>query len=98
MGAEGSGTVTCADSTPCATTTGSSSFAQCAAVTSGGNVFDLSGNLKEWTFTSQGTNIYEQRGGSYNNLEAGRACDFNFTVGSTAFRFPTTGFRCCYYP
>jgi MYXO-CTERM domain-containing protein len=98
LGAEGSNLVTCSDSSPCATTTGSSSFAQCAAVTSGGNVFDLSGNLKEWTFTSQGTNIYEQRGGSYNNLEPGRACDFNFTVGSTAFRFPTTGFRCCYYP
>jgi hypothetical protein len=54
--------------------------------------------LKEWTQTSPSANIYEVRGGSYNNLENGRTCAFNFTVGDTSFRFPTTGFRCCYYP
>jgi Sulfatase-modifying factor enzyme 1/Putative metal-binding motif len=92
-------TVSCpAGVSQCATTTGSSSFQQCRAPLTGGNVYDLSGNLKEWTNTAQGTNIYELRGGSYNNVEAGRTCDFNFTVGDTAFRFPTTGFRCCYYP
>ena len=82
----------------CATTTGSGSFASCRAVTSGGNVYDMSGNLKEWTFTSPTAGNYELRGGSYNNLENGRACDFNFVVGATASRLPNIGFRCCYYP
>ncbi|HEX4353407.1 MAG TPA: hypothetical protein VHZ95_10840, partial [Polyangiales bacterium] len=93
------GVVTCPSGvTQCATTTGSSSFAQCRAALGGGDVFDLSGNLKEWTRTSPASGIYEIRGGSYNNLENGRTCDFNFTVGATSFRFPNTGFRCCYYP
>jgi hypothetical protein len=60
--------------------------------------FDTSGNVKEWTQTSQRVNVYEIRGGSYNNIENARTCAFNFTVGDTSFRFPTTGFRCCYYP
>ena len=82
----------------CATTTGSGSFAQCRAVTSGGSVFDMSGNLKEWTATSPTAGNYELRGGSYNNLESGRTCEFNFTVGSTGSRLPNVGFRCCFYP
>jgi formylglycine-generating enzyme required for sulfatase activity len=82
--------------TQCARTSGS--FGQCRSAPNGGDIFDMSGNVKEWTQTAQSAGIYELRGGSYNNLESGRTCAFNFTVGNTSFRFPTTGFRCCYYP
>jgi formylglycine-generating enzyme required for sulfatase activity len=60
-------------------------------------VFDLSGNAREWTNTTRGTDIYELRGGSFNNVEAGRTCEFDFTVADQTFRHPNTGFRCCFY-
>jgi hypothetical protein len=41
--------------------------------------------------------LHEIRGGSYNNIEPGRTCGFDFTVGNEAFSFPNTGFRCCLY-
>ena len=82
----------------CATVTGSGTFPECRAVWPDGDVFDLSGNMQEWTNTAQGSGIYEIRGGSYNDVENGRTCDFNFVVGNTSFRFPNTGFRCCNYP
>jgi subtilisin-like proprotein convertase family protein len=82
----------------CSTVTGSGDFPECRTVWSDGDVFDMSGNLQEWTNTAQGTGIHEIRGGSYNDVENGRTCDFNFVVGSTTFRFPNTGFRCCWYP
>ncbi|MCG8555856.1 MAG: SUMF1/EgtB/PvdO family nonheme iron enzyme [Proteobacteria bacterium] len=63
-----------------------------------GSVFDLSGNVKEWTQTEAAPSAHEIRGGSYNNPEPGRRCDFDFTVADRSFRFPNTGFRCCYYP
>jgi hypothetical protein len=89
----------CAQGTSeCATVTGSGTFPECRAVWPDGDVFDLSGNMQEWTNTAQGTGIYEIRGGSYNDVENGRTCDFNFVVGNTSFRFPNTGFRCCNYP
>jgi hypothetical protein len=99
LGTEAQGLVDCEPgATACATSTGSPEFPHCRVDLAGGSVFDLSGNVKEWTHTAQGTGIYEQRGGSYNNLESGRTCAFDFSVGDPAFRFPTTGFRCCYYP
>jgi hypothetical protein len=66
-------------------------------------VFDLSGNLKEWTNDprcaqdSQGNNIVVDtlRGGSYDNGAGGMTCDFNFTVAAPTFSFPNVGFRCC---
>ncbi|MCB9617074.1 MAG: SUMF1/EgtB/PvdO family nonheme iron enzyme, partial [Sandaracinus sp.] len=74
------------------------SFASCrTAWGAAGNVYDLSGNVKEWTSTQVATGVYAIRGGAYNNLEAGRTCDFDFTVGSRDFAFPNTGFRCCFY-
>ncbi len=79
-------------------TTGSSSFAACYANwAAAGRVYDLSGNAKEWTATPVGTGIYQVRGGSYQSIEAGRACSFDFTVAQQTFRAPTTGFRCCMY-
>jgi hypothetical protein len=79
-------------------TTGSpTSFTSCGTTWSGGVVRDLSGNVKEWTNTSTSAGAFQIRGGSYNNVEIGRTCQFDFTVGSSAFRFPNTGFRCCNY-
>jgi hypothetical protein len=43
------------------------------------------------------TPYHEIRGGSYNDVEAGRTCGFDFEIGPNTFRFPTTGFRCCRY-
>ncbi len=63
----------------------------------GDRIYDLSGNVKEWTRTSRGPGLHAIRGGSYNNVEAGRRCDFDFTVGDGNFAFVNTGFRCCRY-
>jgi hypothetical protein len=82
----------------CATVTASSEFPECYADWgSGSEIYDLSGNLKEWTNTSPLANVYYLRGGSYNNVEDGRVCDYGITSANRTFRFPTTGFRCCYY-
>ncbi|MCG8553760.1 MAG: proprotein convertase P-domain-containing protein [Proteobacteria bacterium] len=81
----------------CVAATGS--FNQCHADWgSAGRVYDLSGNLKEWTETEVSPGVHEIRGGSFNNVESGRRCAFDFSVGDMAFRFPNTGFRCCYGP
>ena len=80
--------------------TGSATFPNCGTTWAGGVVRDLTGNAKEWTNTGSpagSTTVHAIRGGSYNNVELGRMCAFDFTVGSTTFRFPNTGFRCCNY-
>ena len=71
--------------------------AMCGASWTAGVVYDLSGNVKEWTATEVLPGIYQQRGGAYTTIEVGRQCDFEFTVASAGFAFPNTGFRCCYY-
>jgi len=81
-------------------TTGSPTFPMCFANWgSAGNAYDMSGNAKEWTYTPSPSDasVHFIRGGSYTNVEPGRACDFAFTVGSSTFAFPNTGFRCCNY-
>ncbi|MBI5499484.1 MAG: SUMF1/EgtB/PvdO family nonheme iron enzyme [Deltaproteobacteria bacterium] len=64
-------------------------------------IWDMSGNVKEWTATSRtsgGTTYYVIRGGASNNSSLGLTCKFNFTVGAAGFLFPNLGFRCCYFP
>ncbi|MFK7991029.1 MAG: MopE-related protein [Sandaracinaceae bacterium] len=80
--------------------TGGGSFAMCFADwDTEGVIYDLSGNVKEWTATesSADPNVHQIRGGSYNNVEDGRACGFDFTLGDNLFSFTNTGFRCCQY-
>lgn len=57
----------------------------------------MSGNVKEWTYDERVPGLHDIRGGAYNNVEAGRTCQFDYTLGDETFSFPHTGFRCCYY-
>jgi hypothetical protein len=74
------------------------SFPMCyTSWSSSRRVYDMSGNVKEWTSTSPSSGTRFIRGGSYNNLEVGRTCTFDFTIAAENFSFPNTGFRCCFY-
>jgi hypothetical protein len=72
-----------------------------AAQMGGGEVFDLSGNAKEWVTDDpavgedlpDGSNPH--RGGSYNNLPGGMRCDFAFAAANDEVRLRNVGFRCC---
>jgi hypothetical protein len=60
----------------------------------GADVFDMSGNVKEWTLArAAGQNPL--RGGASNNTVNGLTCQLNFTLADDAFFFPNVGFRCC---
>ncbi len=62
--------------------------------TTGGGIFDLSGNVKEWTLRhAPGENPI--RGGASNNTGEGISCPLNFTLADDDFFFPNIGFRCC---
>ena len=69
------------------------SLASCFANTAGG-VFDMSGNVKEWTL-AQAPGQNPIRGGGSNSTAAGTSCGLNFTLADNAFKFPNIGFRCC---
>jgi hypothetical protein len=91
------------------------SLSGCATVgdldtTSGGDqLFDMSGNLAEWTDdrrdipdtsgtpagAGSATAIYTTRGGAFDSFFRGMACDFTDTELHPTFSFPDTGFRCC---
>jgi MYXO-CTERM domain-containing protein len=71
------------------------SKARCFVNVQGGEVFDLSGNAKEWTVGPNSPGENPLRGGSYNNLPAGMTCSFDFAVASDKVRLPNVGFRCC---
>ena len=67
---------------------------------SGEAVFDMSGNLAEWTddlrgTTSDGRNMYTIRGGAYDSFSIGLNCTFMATTLAQNFSYPDTGFRCC---
>lgn len=66
----------------------------CSATVSGGNVFDMSGNVREWTLAhTPGENPI--KGGASNGTAQGLTCALNFTLGDDTFFFPNVGFRCC---
>jgi hypothetical protein len=57
-------------------------------------IFDMSGNVREWTAERiPGANPI--RGGTSNNLEDGLRCALAFTLADDDFSFPNVGFRCC---
>ena len=58
-------------------------------------VFDLSGNLKEWTSDTR-DRLRVVRGGSYEtNVAAGLACAQENDLKDPTLRHPGIGFRCC---
>jgi hypothetical protein len=62
------------------------------------DLWDMSGNMEEWTSTARvvGTStLYQIRGGSYNDLAGGMTCSFDFWAADEDFRMPNLGFRCC---
>lgn len=57
-------------------------------------VFDLSGNIKEWT-AERSAGVNPIRGGSFNNTAIGTSCQFDFLTADDTFFLPNIGFRCC---
>jgi hypothetical protein len=80
-------------------------YARCfARQMGGGEIFDLSGNAKEWVtdtnnIPAMNGNLPDgsnpTRGGSYNNLPGGMRCDFSFSAANNGVRLRNLGFRCC---
>jgi MYXO-CTERM domain-containing protein len=60
-----------------------------------GKVYDMSGNVKEWTSSASSPGANPIRGGSMNNIASGLKCDFSFTVANDTFSYQNVGFRCC---
>jgi formylglycine-generating enzyme required for sulfatase activity len=63
-------------------------------------VFDMSGNLAEWTDDWRGTladgrKIYTIRGGAFDSFSVGLGCTFMAAALAQSFSYPDTGFRCC---
>jgi hypothetical protein len=62
------------------------------------DIWDMSGNMEEWTNTTRvvgSDTLYEIRGGSYNDLAGSMTCNFDFWAAEEDFRMPNLGFRCC---
>jgi hypothetical protein len=71
-----------------------------AACVSADGVFDLSGNLKEWTddqrgSSGAGTPIHVVRGGSFESPEFGLTCGTDLSRAEADTLLPSFGFRCC---
>jgi hypothetical protein len=74
--------------------TGSTRLKQCSATWGTNGVFDITGNLREITVDGS---AYTLMGGSYvSSADSGATCDFDFYSVDQNFKFPDTGFRCCF--
>jgi formylglycine-generating enzyme required for sulfatase activity len=70
----------------------------CYADSPNGAIFDMSGNVSEWTQTevnSGGNNYFRVRGGNYTAYGPATACNFSFVLGVPTFANADLGFRCC---
>ncbi|MES1205660.1 MAG: SUMF1/EgtB/PvdO family nonheme iron enzyme, partial [Pseudomonadota bacterium] len=72
----------------------------------GDELFDMSGNVKEWVLTTVTPATYEMRGGAYDiasflegvtptRSAPGLRCDASTPAPTPAVRLPSVGFRCC---
>lgn len=74
---------------------------ECPAVAdtcvSADGVYDLSGNVKEWTGEAvpMGSNNRRVLGGAFNTVEQGLTCTYEFLVFDETIALPSVGFRCC---
>jgi len=83
----------------------STCVSQQSTTVTGDELYDMSGNVKEWVITSTTTPYtYEMRGGAYNtpSFTVGTTtsapdlqCDASVPAPATAVRLPSVGFRCC---
>jgi hypothetical protein len=65
---------------------------------SAGRVYDMSGNLGEWTSTAvvnSGTTYFRVRGGDFATDVPGTSCEFSFQLAQAGFASGNLGFRCC---
>jgi hypothetical protein len=72
--------------------------ASCFAAQPKGNVYDMTGNLAEWTSTPvmyMNTTYFKVRGGAFNNFSGGLACNFDFVIDAPSYQYSDLGFRCC---
>ncbi len=65
-----------------------------------GGVYDMSGNLREWTGTSpandgNGNPLYRIRGGGFDNVQQALTCEFDFWAETPSSLYFDLGFRCC---
>jgi MYXO-CTERM domain-containing protein len=60
-------------------------------------IFELSGNVKEYVL-QRDTGAIPVRGGATNNTQDGLRCDFDFPVWPNNSAFSNVGFRCCRSP
>ncbi len=76
----------------------------CVATHGGEDIYDLSGNLQEWTGgdpVGQGyvdgvlVDFFRVRGGSYLTQPGGLTCQHDFIAFGEPTAFPNLGFRCC---
>jgi hypothetical protein len=74
--------------------TGSVLTACYANGTGANDVFDLTGNVREWTAPRNST-VSALRGGASNTELNGATCQNDFVLGDDEFFFPNAGFRCC---
>jgi hypothetical protein len=72
---------------------------QTMCTTTGSSIFDMSGNLAEWTSDQRGMlgsrRIFLLRGGSFNNHEPALRCDSTLLAFAEDYSFADAGFRCC---
>ncbi len=61
-----------------------------------GRIYDMSGNLREWTSTSVQQNQFRRiRGGAYDNVAQALSCEFDFWAQAPSTFHFNLGFRCC---
>ncbi|HKU44926.1 MAG TPA: MopE-related protein [Polyangiales bacterium] len=82
------------DIQPTGTSGASNSCYRGPADTTALQIFELSGNVKEYVM-QRNTGGIPVRGGATNNTQDGLRCDFDFSVWPNNSPFTNVGFRCC---
>jgi len=72
----------------------SGSAGQCYREYDDGDVYELSGNVKELVL-KRPNGVIPVKGGAHNNLQYGMRCDFSFPSFPDDESFTNVGFRCC---